>query len=260
MHMMTIGRFAQATGLTVKALRHYDEIGLLAPASVDPATGYRYYEPAQVEDAVAIRRLRALELPLEEIRSLVRADGDDVRFALAAHGYHVAADTHDKQMLLIELAAIVEGGGTTVELELADEPELRLAGTIRQLPQEDVGDGIQSMCRRVREHLQALGVEPTGAPTALFRGGDREHWHLVEAGWPVGDDFAGDGEVAVQLYAASRAARYDYRGPLDELHPSAQRFIATALGQGHRFSQPIRIVFLGDDRARLVWPLATEQD
>lgn len=257
MHMMTIGRFAEATGLTVKALRHYDEIGLLAPASVDAETGYRYYEPAQVEDAVAIRRLRALELPLEEIRLLLRADAGGLRSGLAAHGYHVAAETHDKQMLLIELAAIVEGGAATVELERADEPELRLAGTIRHLPQEDVGDGIQSMCRRALEHLQELGVEPTGDPTALFRRGDREHWHVVEAGWPVGDDFRGDDEVAVQVYEASPAVRYDYRGPLDELHPPAQRFIATALGQGHRFSQPIRIVFLGDDHARLVWPLAT---
>jgi hypothetical protein len=52
--MMSIGRFADATGLTVKALRHYDEIGLLTPAQVDPETAYRYYEPAQVEDAVTI--------------------------------------------------------------------------------------------------------------------------------------------------------------------------------------------------------------
>jgi DNA-binding transcriptional MerR regulator len=256
-HMMTIGRFAEATGLTVKALRHYNEIGLLAPAHVDPESGYRYYEAAQVEDAVAIRRLRALELPLEEIRSLLRADADGLRSGLAAHGYHVAAETHDKQLLLIELAAIVEGGGASVELEVVDEPTLRLAATIRQLPQHEVGDGIQSMCRRVLEHLRTLGVEPAGEPTALFRGGDRKDWHLVEAGWPVGDAFAGDDEVAVQVYGASPAVRYDYRGPLDELHPAAQRFIATVLGQGHRISQPIRIVFLGDDHARLVWPVAT---
>lgn len=97
MHMMTIGRFAEATGLTVKALRHYDEIGLLAPAHVDPESGHRYYEAAQVEDAVAIRRLRALELPLEEIHSLLRADADGFRSGLAAHGYHVAADPGDVQ-------------------------------------------------------------------------------------------------------------------------------------------------------------------
>jgi DNA-binding transcriptional MerR regulator len=255
-HMMTIGRFADATGLTVKALRHYDEIGLLTPAYVDPETGYRYYESAQVEDAVAIRRLRALELPLDEIQSLLRADADAFRTGLAAHGYHVAAETHDKHMLLIELAAIVEGGGAPVQLGIAEEPELRLAGRIRHLHQDGVGDWIQQCVRHVGGHLEELGVEPSGAPTALFRGGDREHWHLVEAGLPVGSDFGGDDDVSVQVYDASRAVRHDYQGPLDEIHTTAQRFIATALGQGHRFSQPIRIVYFGDDHARLVWPLA----
>ena len=41
--LMTIGRFARVTGLTVKALRHYDEVGLLRPAAVDAETGYRSY-------------------------------------------------------------------------------------------------------------------------------------------------------------------------------------------------------------------------
>ena len=50
--MLSIGRFADATGLTVKALRHYDEIGLLVPARVDPDNSYRYYDLAQVETAV----------------------------------------------------------------------------------------------------------------------------------------------------------------------------------------------------------------
>jgi DNA-binding winged helix-turn-helix (wHTH) protein len=50
----------------------------------------------------------------------------------------------------------------------------------------------------------------------------------------------------VQVYGAGPAVRYDYRGALDELHTAAQRFIATVLGQGHRISQPIRIVFLAE--------------
>jgi effector-binding domain-containing protein len=49
---------------------------------------------------------------------------------------------------------------------------------------------------------------------------------------------------------------HDYLGPLDELHPAAQRFIATVLSQGHRIAQPIRIVFLGDDHACFVWPVS----
>jgi DNA-binding transcriptional MerR regulator len=64
---MQIGRFARLTGLTVKALRHYDEIGLLRPAGVDPETGYRSYEPEQAERAETIRMLRQLEMPLDDI-------------------------------------------------------------------------------------------------------------------------------------------------------------------------------------------------
>ena len=62
--MLSIGRFARLSGLTVKALRHYDELGILRPTHVDSWTGYRWYEQAQVREAVAVRRLRALRVPL----------------------------------------------------------------------------------------------------------------------------------------------------------------------------------------------------
>jgi DNA-binding transcriptional MerR regulator len=71
---MQIGRFARITGLTVKALRHYDEIGLLRPAGVDAETGYRTYTADQTERAELIRTLRKLELPLDEIAALLAAD------------------------------------------------------------------------------------------------------------------------------------------------------------------------------------------
>jgi DNA-binding transcriptional MerR regulator len=65
-----IGRFSRLTGLTVKALRHYDDLGLLKPAEVDPETGYRTYAAEQVERAELIRLLRQLEVPLDEIARL----------------------------------------------------------------------------------------------------------------------------------------------------------------------------------------------
>jgi DNA-binding transcriptional MerR regulator len=75
---MPIGRFARLTGLSVKALRHYDELGLLRPASVDTDTGYRSYSTAQVERAETIRLLRRLEVPLDDIATLLATD-DPVR-------------------------------------------------------------------------------------------------------------------------------------------------------------------------------------
>jgi DNA-binding transcriptional MerR regulator len=83
--MLSIGRFARTTGLTVKALRHYDELGLLRPAHVDSWTGYRWYERAQVRDAVAVRRLRTLRLPLDKVAALLRSDEVSLREVLAVH-------------------------------------------------------------------------------------------------------------------------------------------------------------------------------
>ena len=51
--MFTIGEFSRATHLSVKALRHYDEIGLLMPADVDASTGYSALHSRQAVDALA---------------------------------------------------------------------------------------------------------------------------------------------------------------------------------------------------------------
>jgi DNA-binding transcriptional MerR regulator len=68
---LAIGRFARLSGLSVGALRHYDELGLLPPAAVDPLTGYRRYDRRQVSAARTIGRLRDLDVPLETIRAIL---------------------------------------------------------------------------------------------------------------------------------------------------------------------------------------------
>ena len=72
--LIPIGQFARLTGLSVGALRHYDELDLLRPVDVDRFTGYRRYAPGQVDVARAIARLRDLEVPLEEIRAVIGSD------------------------------------------------------------------------------------------------------------------------------------------------------------------------------------------
>lgn len=75
---MTIGRFARISGLSVHTLRHYDDVGLLVPAQVDPGSGYRRYRRDQVRQARLIQALRWIELPIEEIRSALVDEGADV--------------------------------------------------------------------------------------------------------------------------------------------------------------------------------------
>jgi DNA-binding transcriptional MerR regulator len=83
---LSIGDFRRMTHLSVKALRHYHDLGLLVAAEVDPATGYRHHEPSQVPLAQAIRGFRELGMPLEEIRAVLSALGLASRNELiAAH-------------------------------------------------------------------------------------------------------------------------------------------------------------------------------
>ena len=77
--LMTIGAFARASRLSAKALRLYDELGLLPPAWVDPASGYRFYAPAQLEQARLVAWLRRLGLPLARIREISALPGGPPR-------------------------------------------------------------------------------------------------------------------------------------------------------------------------------------
>jgi DNA-binding transcriptional MerR regulator len=85
-HTLAIGDFARATHLSIKTLRHYHRVGLLAPAAVDPITGYRRYTTDQIPTAQVIRRFRGLDMPLEEIHAvLVAPDPRTRNDLLAAH-------------------------------------------------------------------------------------------------------------------------------------------------------------------------------
>jgi DNA-binding transcriptional MerR regulator len=71
--LLTVGLLAVRSGLTAKALRHYDRIGLLRPVSVDEDTGYRRYHPDQIPQARLVSLLRSVELPLDQVAEGITA-------------------------------------------------------------------------------------------------------------------------------------------------------------------------------------------
>ena len=72
--LIGIGAFARRVRLSPRQLRDYDELGLLAPAYVDPDSGYRYYHRGQARSAITIGLLRSLGVPLPEIHTLLVAE------------------------------------------------------------------------------------------------------------------------------------------------------------------------------------------
>jgi DNA-binding transcriptional MerR regulator len=68
---LSIGDFSRITHLSVKTLRHYHEVGLLAPAEVDARSGYRFYAIEQIATAQLIRQFRELDMPVESVREVL---------------------------------------------------------------------------------------------------------------------------------------------------------------------------------------------
>ncbi len=136
--LLSIGRFARLAGLSVGALRHYDELDLLRPADIDRFTGYRHYRRAQLETARTIARLRDLEVPLDEIREVLAMDDPaEQRRRLAVHRARIVARTDRLTRLLHVVGRMTDGkdpimtntaadpsAATTVELEAATHRQL----------------------------------------------------------------------------------------------------------------------------------------
>lgn len=81
---LQIKEFAALVGVSVRTLHYYDEIGLLAPASVDAQSGYRYYDDASLARMQEILFYRELDFPLKEIAALLASPNYDKTQALAA--------------------------------------------------------------------------------------------------------------------------------------------------------------------------------
>ena len=94
MEEVSIGEFARRSRLSLKALRLYDERGVLVPSRVDPASGYRYYDTAQLDEARLVVMLRQLQVPLAAVKELLACDPADAATRIAEH-WRDAEAAHD---------------------------------------------------------------------------------------------------------------------------------------------------------------------
>jgi DNA-binding transcriptional MerR regulator/predicted transcriptional regulator YdeE len=158
--LLPIGAFARASTLSIVTLRHYHDEGLLVPAWIDPQTGYRYYSAAQLLDAEVIRRLRGLDLPVEEVRTVLTARDPQVTSRVVRrHEAQMAARLREAERIVAELQALV------------DAPLRLLAGAVVAADQIDalIGDAIASLATVAERHQLTV----TGPVGALYPG---EEW------------------------------------------------------------------------------------
>jgi DNA-binding transcriptional MerR regulator len=116
-HLLNIGAFATVTGLSIPALRHYDEIGLLKPAQVDAGTGYRRYAPQQIEQARLICGLLAV---------ILRRPTNDVRGVLDMHHNRLVAQVRELSQRVLAIDEFIEKGTSMPALQVTRPVQIRI--------------------------------------------------------------------------------------------------------------------------------------
>ncbi|MEU7821690.1 MerR family transcriptional regulator [Catellatospora sp. NPDC049133] len=173
---LTIGEFATLTHLSVRTLRRYHEAGLLEPASVDPFTGYRYYTADQIPPAQVIHRLRELDVPLAEVKSILATEDPQRRADLVAgHLRRLEAELDRTRAAVVSLRQLLRPDPAELQVELRSVPARTVAAITGEVA---LGDTIAWYADAMAE-LDAAYPPPerTGPPggryaNELFTGGN----------------------------------------------------------------------------------------
>ncbi|GAA1246365.1 MerR family transcriptional regulator [Janibacter melonis] len=183
---LTIGEFARLTWLSPRALRLYERRGLLRPDAVDEYTGYRYYRPAQAEQARAISLLRRAGMPLEQISAVLDARGARRRSLVDAYRAATILE-HQRAIALLD----------DVASELAGSDVLPSTSPVRRRPARS-WSFVSCVLRTTAEDLPSH-IEKASAALIHRAGASRDDVHPLavvyhgEVGWES------DGPIEVRV-------------------------------------------------------------
>jgi DNA-binding transcriptional MerR regulator len=173
---LSIGDFARATQMSVKMLRHYHQIGLLAPADVDAGTGYRQYTTDQIPTAQVIRRFRDVDMSLDRIRAVLEAPDLAQRNRLISEHLDVLQDgLAQTQAAVSSLQDLLAAGASSdvgeISFRRADEtPAAAISDTVSM---DDVSDWYQGAIGELYATLAAQDIHEAGPAGGIY---DNDLW------------------------------------------------------------------------------------
>ncbi|GAA0690516.1 MerR family transcriptional regulator [Streptomyces malaysiensis subsp. malaysiensis] len=265
--MFTIGDFARHGRVSVRMLRHYDAIGLLRPAHVDPATGYRHYSAAQLSRLNRVIALKELGFTLQQVRDIVdeKVGTEELRGMLRLRRAELEATVEAVAARLVQVEARLrsiesEGHMPTDDVVIKRVPAVRVAeltATAASFDPQDISPVITPLYEELFRRLDAAGITPTGPGVAYYEdapeGGGAISVHAsvqVSVSAPPRD---GDDLRILDLPPIDHAATIVHRGPMDAVVPTAQALAHWIDGNGYRSTGYPREITLECPENRAEW-------
>ncbi|MEM7326588.1 MAG: MerR family transcriptional regulator [Actinomycetota bacterium] len=239
--LLQIGEFARLTGLPVRTVRYYGDLGLLPPAEVDPSSGYRRYRVAQVERANRLIALKETGFSLEEIGLILDDQLTPVQFR----------DLLEQKVAALRTEAELISG----QLQRA-QAQLDLLARRMEQPMADVT--IKTTERKTIAYVRdQIGGTAEIAPMfpKLFSAVDPEdgvgvacniyHYFAddgssidLEAAIPVPDDYAAAAPAATRVIEPVQVASLMFHGAFNRLHEAHAELLAWVETNGYTVSGP----------------------
>jgi len=177
---LTISEFARRSGLSHKALRLYDLSGLLPPAEVDPANGYRLYAPAQIERARLISLLRRLDMPLATVAEVLDGLGGEIARRLERWwvGQEAQHKTRRDLMDYLRSDLLHSEDAPQYWVGTRDTPETKVASIRRYVDQAALVDTMSAAAAEIRAHLAASGITTDCTPGGSRESSPADEWWI----------------------------------------------------------------------------------
>ena len=250
--MFTIGDFARSGRVSVRMLRHYDAIGLLRPASVDPLTGYRFYAVEQLTRLNRVVALKDLGFTLDQVATIVddEIDVDELRGMLrlrrAELREQIAADAARLARVEARLHIIEGESAMAEEIEIKTVPAVRVAevsAPVGGFEPQFITPVLGPLFDRLMGRLGEAGVPCVGAPLAYYEDADDGEGLIAHAAAPIPEDADPTGLVVTELPAITAAAII-HQGPMDDVMPTIQTLGGWIAANGYQSLGYNREVYL----------------
>ncbi|PTA47098.1 MerR family transcriptional regulator [Micromonospora sp. RP3T] len=253
--MFSIGEFAGLGRVSVRMLRHYDAIGLVRPAHVDPHSGYRFYTAVQLRLLNRVTALKDLGFTLAQVQTLIdeQVDAAELRGMLRLRRAELATRMRQDTARLAQVDARLrmiesEGHMDTGDVVLKSIPAVRVAqlsGTAAGYDHPtSITENLTPLYPRLMELLERHRVDITGAPIAWYEPAPTEPGDetiRVHAAVPIGTAEGGcpaAGFEVVTLPPIAYAATALHHGPMSEAFRTGQKIANWIDDHGHRMIEP----------------------
>lgn len=260
---LTIGGFSEITHLSVRTLRRYHEAGLIEPAAVDELTGYRYYTAEQIPTAQVIHRLRELDVPLAEVKSIIASADPQRRAALiAGHLRRLEDELARTRAAVTSLRQLLQPDVDEIRVELRSVPVRTVAAIRARVDREQVLPWYAAAMAELDAAYPAS--ERTGPPGGRYAGelfsdgvGELLVYHPVRHPRPTG-------RIEVVELGAVELAVANHRGPHDDIDVTYGRLGAWVVDHTLTVDGPIHETYLvgprntpiaAEWRTEIGWPI-----